>query len=200
MVISFKTGRGGGISVFCGGEYLTRVDNDFALSCGVKDNDDIDGAELDCFIEAACSRSAFLGAMRLLSLRDHGKKELINKLCEKGHMREYAVMAVDRAEELGYIDDEAFAASLAEKLFSQKGYSPKKIQYELTLKGISREIAEITVQTLDFDAEMRIIEILQTKFSGVADDEKSRRKAVNALLRMGYSYSDISSAMRKTEE
>lgn len=199
MKITFVTGRGGKISVYGDGELIAAVDEDFRLSCGVKNEEELEGAKLAAFCEAAALRSAFIGAIRILSVRSHGKTELIRKLCQKGHSRPAAESAADRAEELGFIDDEAYALSLATRLMESKGYSVKRVRYELGLKGISREICDKTVLQLDNQPILRIIELLNTKYIRYLHDEKGIRKTVNALQRLGYRYSDIRSALAECE-
>lgn len=199
MKITFKTGARGKVTVFANGEAIAAVDEEFRLTCGYKDNDEIEGARLTAFIEAACQRSAFLGATRLLALRDHSKKELENKLCTKGHKRVYAARVCDMLEENGCIDDRAYAFSLAKRLCDGKGYSARRVKSELFQKGISREIADEACQGIDNEPILRIIELLNTKFSGRLSTEKGVKKTFAALQRMGYGYSDIRSAMAQAD-
>lgn len=195
MKITFVTGRGGKVSVFGDGKLIAAVDEDFKLSCGVKNETELNGEELAAFCEAAALRSAFIGAVRILSVRDHGKVELIRKLCQKGHSRSAAEQAADKAEEMGFIDDEAYAINLANRFIEAKGYSVKRAVYELSCRGISREICDKTALQLDNQPILRIIELLNSKYSRYLHDEKGVRKTINALQRLGYRYSDIRSAL-----
>ena len=70
---------------------------------------------------------------------------------------------------------------------------------ELKLKGIDREIAENVLKSLDNEPIQRIIEMLSKKYSDGFKDEKSKRRFVNKLQRMGYSYRDINSAFSECE-
>ncbi len=199
MKLNFNFGKSGKVHILLGGEYFITVDEDFILSCGYADGDDIEGAELAAFIEAAGLRSAFVAALRLLSNRDYGRKELENKLVLKGIERDFARAAALKAEDLGYVDDEAYAAMLARRLSENKGYSSKKIKYELAAKGISHETAEIACENLDNNPVLRIIELLNTKYCNSLNDEKGTRRTVAALTRLGYGYSDIRTALREYE-
>lgn len=124
---------------------------------------------------------------------------MISKLVQKGHKREYVVPAIDRLEELGYIDDERYAENLARKLSEHKGMSVRGIRNEMILKGIPRETAENICESLDFDPVLRIIELLNKKYLRLISDEKGRKKTVAALQRLGYNWSDINSAFRSVE-
>lgn len=199
MKISFKNGGRGKVTIYCGDEKIASVDEDFVLSCGCKDSDELDGAQLAAFIQAVRLRSAFLGAMRLVSLRDHGRKELENKLVAKGHKREFASQACEMLVDRNLLNDEEYAVSLAKRLNESKGLSVKRIKSELLMRGISHEIADIACENIDNEPIMRIIDILKTKYSGKLSTEKEVRKAFNALLRMGYGYSDIRSALSQLD-
>ncbi len=199
MKITFVTGGRGKVTVFADGERIAPVDEEFALSCGYKDGDEIDGAQLAAFLEAVRLRSAFLGAMRILSGRDHGKKELENKLVSKGHSRESASKTCDLLEEKGYLDDSAYALSLAKRLYESRGFSSRRIKSELLQQGISRENADYACENIDIEPVSRIIELLNTKFRNKLGTEKGNKQVFSALLRMGYSYSDIRSAMNQAD-
>ena len=115
------------------------------------------------------------------------------------HSEEASRDAVARAEELGYIDEARFAENYAESLYRNKHFGTRRIVQELLRKGISREIAENAVENLDKDDENRIILLLHGKYRTALCDEKGKRRAINGLLRMGYSYSEIRAAIMQVE-
>lgn len=200
MKISVNIGKQNKIHILCDGEYTFTVDAEYWYSSpyySVKEIDDEE--ELAAFFEAVGSRCAFLAGLRLLSYHDQSEREMINKLVQKGHKREYAVSASERLREYGYINDRRYAENLAEKLIRTKGMSIRGIRSELLSKGISREIADNVAESLDFDPILRIIELLNTKYSRNLSDEKGIRKTVASLQRLGYNWSDIKSALRSVE-
>ena len=200
MKITANPGKQNKIHILCDGEYSFTVDAEYWYSspyCGINNIDD--EAELAAFLEAVGSRCAFLAGLRLLSYHDQSKKELVGKLVRKGHKSEYALLAADRLEELGYIDDERYAQSLAESLLERKGMSARGVKSALIQKGISREIADKVCESLDFDPILRIIDLLNGKYSRSLSDEKGIKRTVAALQRLGYRWSDINSALRRIE-
>ena len=66
-------------------------------------------------------------------------------------------------------------------------------------KGIPREIADNAASGLDFDPILRIIELLNTKYSRSLSDEKGVKRTIASLQRLGYGWSDIKSALRQAE-
>ena len=113
---------------------------------------------------------------------------------------EFAREAVERLEEMGYVNDERYAHTLAQELYERRGMGKKRIEQELRQRGISRETASECAEELDGDDVERIKNLLETKFAGKFSDEKGRRRTFNALTRLGYGYSDIRSAMRSLDE
>lgn len=200
MKITANRGKQNKIHILCDGEYSFTVDAEYWFSSPYKSVENIDDeAELAAFLEAVGSRCAFLAGLRLLSYHDQSKKELVGKLVRKGHKSEYALLAADRLEELGYIDDERYAQSLAESLLERKGMSVRGVKSALIQKGISREIADKVCESLDFDPILRIIDLLNGKYSRSLSDEKGVKRTVAALQRLGYRWSDIHSALRRIE-
>ena len=131
--------------------------------------------------------------------RSGAKAKLQRKVARRSGT-EFAREAVERLEEMGYVNDERYAHTLAQELYERRGMGKKRIEQELRQRGISRETASECAEELDGDDVERIKNLLETKFAGKFSDEKGRRRTFNALTRLGYGYSDIRSAMRSVDE
>ena len=199
MTITAQQGRGRKIHILIDGEYRLTVTRDFWEGQNICSGDEIDDAEFAAFCEAAGSCRAFNAAVDLLSRRDHSAKELERKVARRSGY-EFARGAVERLEELGYVNDERYARSLAAELYERRGMGKRRIEQELRERGVSRDIASACVEELDGDDVERITALLNTKFAGRFSDEKGRRRTFAALTRLGYSCSDIRSAMRQADE
>ena len=79
-------------------------------------------------------------------------------------------------------------------------YELKRIKQELIFKGIDREIVENTVDLLDNDPKNRIILVIKKKYINKISDEKGKKRTIDALMRLGYSYSDIKNALNTLTE
>ena len=176
------------------------MDSDFWYSEKYRNLKEIDEEELTELLCAVSFRRAYNKGLDFLSRRPYGTKELVKKLCEKGYEKEAAQAACERLTELGLLNDEEYARILANELFERKNYSTKRILQELVFRGIDREIAQNAVAALDNSAPNRIILLIQKKYLNKIGDEKGRRRTVDALLRLGYSYSDIKSALNALSE
>lgn len=200
MKLSIKEGKANKIHIYVDEEYRATVDSDYWYSEKYRNYKEINDEELTELLDAVSFRRAYNKGLDLLSRRPHGTKELIKKLCEKGHEKESAEKACDRLLELGLLNDEEFARILANELYERKGYGVKRIKQELAFRGIDREIAENAIESLDIDTQTRIILVIEKKYKGKINDEKGRKRAIDGLLRLGYSYSDIKSALNSIEE
>jgi len=133
-----------------------------------------------------------------LGRRDYGARELRQKLLtlrpNKPRPSEGDVdRAIARLLELDLLNDERCAQRLAEAL-SRKGYGARGIAYELKARGLETQ-AQAPVE----DSE-RLVELLQSKYAPRLGDEKGRRAVYSALLRKGFTHSDIRTAMRDMAE
>ena len=107
-------------------------------------------------------------------------------------------MAVDKVRAVGLLNDEAFAEKYANELRDRKGFSNNRIRVELIQKGLDRDTADRVASSFDDESE-RLALLVEKKFSNALKDEKSKRRTFNALLRLGYSYSDIKSVLNLLE-
>ena len=200
MKLSIKEGKANKIHIYVDDEYRATVDSDYWYSEKYRNYKEINEEELTELLDAVSFRRAYNKGLDLLSRRPHGTKELVKKLCEKGHEKESAEKACDRLLELGLLNDEEFARILANELYERKGYGTKRIKQELVFRGIEREIAENAIESLDIDTQTRIILVIKKKYLNKLNDEKGIKRAVDGLIRLGYSYSDIKTALNSISE
>ena len=200
MKLTVKEGKANKIHIYVDEEYRATVDSDYWYSEKYRNYKEINEEELTELIDSVSFRRAYNKGLDLLSRRPYGVNELIKKLCEKGHEKEASEKACDRLLELGLLNDEEYARILANDLLERKNYSTKRIKQELSFRGIPREIIENTVDSLDNDAENRIILVIKKKYINKLNDEKGRKRAVDGLMRLGFSYSEIKSALKEISE
>ena len=200
MRLSVKQGKTNKIHIYVDEEYRATVDSDFWYSEKYRNYKEINEEELTELLNTVSFRRAYNKGLDFLSRRPYGTKELIKKLCEKGHEKESAQKACERLLELGLLNDEEYARILANDLLERKSYSIKRIKQELAFRGIDREIIENTVDSLDNDPQKSIIILVKKKYINKLNDEKGKKRTVDALLRLGYSYSDIKNALNTISE
>ena len=197
--VSVRNGRNNKIHIFLNDEYSLTVDSTYWFSSEWCTKKEIDAEEFDLLKEEIENRRAWNNALDLLSIRSHSQKELVQKLRRK-YSQNAAELAAKKAVGLGLLDDESFAEMYARELLERKKYGISRIKNELRLKGISHQIIESTISSLDIDAKESIISLVERKYARKLGDEKGRRNVVAALQRLGYSYSDIMSALNEISE
>ena len=138
----------------------------------------------------------FAAALRLLTFRDRSKKELADRLLEKGHSQDAVAEVVSRCTELGYLDDERFAATRARTLVSSGRAVGIRALQELKRVGINSQDAEQALALAE--SEYQLAEILTDlcqrrfpQFEYDCADEKERRRVLGFFQRRGFPISLI---------
>ncbi|MDE5996104.1 MAG: recombination regulator RecX, partial [Eubacterium sp.] len=164
----------------------------------IKDGTDITDEEWNTLVGKINYRKAFNKCADFLSRRDHSVKELREKLLRTVDEAS-ADKAIERFEELGYLDDEKFAKNYAEHLFKNKNYSNNHVKQKLYKKGISRDIVAGIIEDSEIDSVENIVTIINKKYYSKLNAENGKEKVVAALMRKGFSYGDIKSAFYRIE-
>ena len=96
--------------------------------------------------------SAFDTAIYYLTFRDRSRKELCDKLAEKGYEEAEIAEAVEKLMSYGYIDDERYASSYIRNQMRAKGR--RRITMELSGKGVDSEMTrELCMELVPDEAE-----------------------------------------------
>ena len=135
-------------------------------------------------------------AFNILEYRAHSKKELFDKLCQKTD-EGTALAVVEKMCELGLVDDKVLLRDKLENLLNVKKYGIKRAMNDLLLKGFDREEIEETIEEMEYDEYSTVCEIIEHRYADdlPESDMKERQKIIAALMRRGFSYDDIKSAM-----
>lgn len=136
-------------------------------------------------------------ALELLSRKPQSRRELTRKLNEWGAGPEEADAVCDRMEELGYLNEAAYAARIVE-VYSARGFGEKKLRDELHRRGVPREEWDEALARVE-DSTQAIDDFLQKKLTGWTGDRKQLQKVTAALARRGFSWSDIRDALARYE-
>ena len=199
MIISSQKGRGTKIHLLIDGEYKITTDIEFWSVNSVADGTDLSEEEWEELVSAVNYRKAFNKCADYLSRRSHSEKELLDKLIKGGVDRESAVKAIERFKELGYINDRDFAFEYTEYLLNSKRYSLNRVKQELYYKGISKDIISEVIDGIETDQAQTVINIINKSYVRKLNEEGGREKVIAALMRRGFSYSDIKEAFNRLE-
>lgn len=199
MLLTYEKGKADKIHISIDGNYTMTVDATYWYGLGIKNKTEIDEDELARLKSSVNSRRAFNKAIELISRREHSRKEIITKLTQRDY-GDVAHEVADELERLGYLDDERFARIYANELKQRKNMGKRRISQELYVKGISRDIIQDVLDEIEGNSCEEIIELINRKYYRYLGDEKGINRTVNALVRLGYGYSDIKSALKMAEK
>lgn len=134
--------------------------------------------------------------LRLLTRRDHSRKEIQDKLAVKGYDRSQVSTVIDELAQQSWQDDTRYAESYA-RVRSQKGFGPVRIAYELKQQGISQDTIDKIVLATTEDW-MNVLERVYTKKypEYVAMDNNERAKRIRFLLQRGFSSAMITTLFK----
>ena len=176
-----------------------KIDTATLQNEGIKEGTHI---PFDRFLEinhlSNCNR-AYEKALYLLDYRDRTYVEIKRKL-EEAYPPEAVDYALERVQDLGLIDDENFSRRFAGEMINFKNYGKKRVENELYRRGVERDIIDKVLMDFDVNEEEKILEIIRRKYYPISQDKKEISKIVNALMRQGYSYSDIKNALKLAED
>lgn len=131
----------------------------------------------------------------ILNYRDHSEKELYEKLI-KHTEKEIANYVIKYMKKRGIVDDFKYATNLAQKLIFKKNKGKNLAILEITKKGIDKDLARSVVLQIDCDFVEQIKTLISKKHKEKLKDYESKKKLISSLLRRGYCYSDIDSAIK----
>ncbi|MBQ7688436.1 MAG: regulatory protein RecX [Clostridia bacterium] len=199
MRITTTVTKKGRINIFADGEYAFTVPVLIWYASGFSEGETLTEEALWALRLEGQAADAYETAVRMLSLRAHGERELINKLRQK-YPAQAAAAAVEKCKENLLLDDEAFSCALASELAEKKHFSPERIEKELLFRGIDRETAKNAVLSLDIDRKTGIIRIIRKMHLPPAPEQKELNRAIRRLLTAGYSMGEIRQVLRVPEE
>lgn len=164
---------------------------DFALYAGKELTDE----EAERLTAAAHRTGLKEKTLDLLTRKPMSRKELERKLAEWEAGEEETESICARMEELGFLNDAAYAAQVV-RHYSAKGCGEHKLRDELYRRGVPRELWEEALAQAADPADA-IDAFLRKKLAGKEPDRKELKKASDALMRRGYGWEDISAALRR---
>lgn len=190
IITDIKKGKKRLNAVYIDGEFFNNIDSYILDISGFSVGSEVSGAELKLLESKSNNRRAYSKALYLLGFRDYSEKEMQNKL--KLDFTDDAIEnTIEKLKEQKFLDDEKFANKYADVLIFEKKFSKKMAVYELTKKGIDKQISESIVDNIDVDEKDQIKDLISRKYKDAYNDEKVKRRAIAFLQRHGYKIHDI---------
>lgn len=174
---------------------ILRVGENEVLDFALYEGKELDEAEAARLLDSARRSGLKERALELLSRKPMSRRELERKLLEWEAGGEETAAICDRMEELGYLNDAAYAVRVV-RHYGAKGYGERKLRDELYRRGVPRELWDDALAQAEDPADA-IDAFVRKKLAGQTPDRKELKKVSDALARRGYSWSDISAALER---
>lgn len=157
-----------------------------AQELSLKDGQTVSGEELHKLQDRCLSWQARSKAVELLARREHSRRELEQKLIQRGYSQETISRVLDGLEERGYLDDRRFAESWVGSRIRRKPEGKRKLASGLAAKGVHREIIEEVLQGVD---TRQLLTAAYEQLEGKAGGD--REKLLRSLAARGFAYQEI---------
>ncbi|MCQ2428593.1 MAG: RecX family transcriptional regulator [Clostridia bacterium] len=134
----------------------------------------------------------------LLEFGCNSRNGLILKLRKRGFSGESAEFAADRLMSEKIINEDRDALREAERMVSS-GFGRKRIISSLYTKGYGREAVSSVYEKLDeYDFSEICRDVIIKKWRKFPEDPDTGKRAIAALMRLGFSSSEIRSGIKKS--
>lgn len=161
---------------------------DFGLYTGKELSEE----EMAALRESAGRMSAKMRAVRIVSASSVTKKDLRQRLVQKGEDPAQAEAAVAWMADLNLLDDARVAEQVVSRCIS-KGYGQSRAKQALYEKKVPKTYWEEALA--DYPDQLdRITDFLQSRLERGCD-QREVKKAIDALMRRGHSYGTIRKAL-----
>ena len=187
-----KRGR---VLVFLEDGVCLKITEQELLDFGLRSGDELDEETLKRLKDAAGVSNVKANAADLIGKRAMSRRDLERKLQEKGASEAEARYASEWLEAIGAINDADYAVLLAQHC-ARQGYGPARVREKLYENGVPRELWDDALDSLPEPAES-IDRFLEHKLRGNPLDEKEKKRLSDALLRRGFSWSDIKAGLNR---
>ncbi|WP_433688563.1 regulatory protein RecX [Micromonospora carbonacea] len=126
--------------------------------------------------------------LRQLAVRPRTRAELAAALAKRGISEEVSAGVLDRYDEVGIIDDAAFARAWVSSRHAGRGLARRALANELRRRGVDGEVASEALDELDEETEAETARALVDRKLRTARGEPDAvfRRLVGMLARKGY--------------
>ena len=138
-------------------------------------------------------------ALGLLAVRQRSRRELERRLVQAGFEADAVVGELDRLEQVGLLDDEAFARAVVESRMGYRGESRRVVAGKLAQAGVAGDVAIAALDTAPEAEEERAQRLAEAKASrlGGLEPNVAFQRLYGFLARRGYGSEVARQAARK---
>ena len=155
---------------------------------------ELDDAELCMLRDASALSLCKTRALSMVAKRAMSRRELIDKLKEKGEDERNAEACAEWMVIAGFINDGTYAGMIV-RHYAAKGYGEGRIRTELIRRGISRELWDEAFTEMP-EQNDKLQRYINSRLQD-PEDTQQVKKVCDGLYRRGYSWDEIKHALEE---
>ena len=177
---------------------ILRITEEELLRFGLRSGEELGEETLETLRSSAKTSQVKAQAAGMIGRRALSKSELQRRLIRGGAAEADAQAAADWLEDIGAVDDPAYAAAVVRD-YGRRGYGPARIREELRRRGVPRELWEVALEELP-DSEDILDDLIRKRCRGDLSDPREVKRLSDGLLRRGFSWSQVKEALSRYTE
>ena len=177
---------------------ILRITEEELLRFGLRSGEELGEETLEALRSSAKTSQVKAQASGMIGRRALSKSELQRRLIRGGAAEADAQAAADWLEDIGAVDDPAYAAAVVRD-YGRRGYGPARIREELRRRGVPRELWEVALEELP-DSEDILDDLIRKRCRGDLSDPREVKRLSDGLLRRGFSWSQVKEALSRYTE
>lgn len=177
---------------------ILRITEEELLRFGLRSGEELEEETLEALRSSAKTSQVKAQAAGMIGRRALSKSELQRRLIRGGAAEADAQAAADWLEDIGAVDDPAYAAAVVRD-YGRRGYGSARIREELRRRGVPREFWEVALEELP-DSEDILDDLIRKRCRGDLSDPREVKRLSDGLLRRGFSWSQVKEALSRYTE
>lgn len=182
-------------SIYIDGKYSFALSESGLLSSRISIGQELESHELEELKKFSAEDKAVYRVLDLISRRPRSRGEIRDYLRLKKYSEEEIEKTLNTLSDKGYIDDEDFAKRWVDSRRLLKPISNRKLRLELIQKRVDSEIIQRVLEEDDTDEIETIRKLIAKKQKQTRYQDN--QKLMQFLIRQGFNYSDIKTAMER---
>ena len=177
---------------------ILRITEEELLRFGLRPGEELGEEDLAALRQSAATSQVKARAAGMIGRQALSKSELRRRLIRGGAAEADAQAAADWLENIGAVDDPAYAAAVARD-YGRRGYGAARVRQELQRRGVPRELWEAALEELP-DSGPVLDDLIRKKCGRELSDPREIKRLSDSLLRRGFPWSQVREALSRYAE